>query len=263
MHFLVGLAGLVLVLAETLEIRHAQAFSGPFYGPAMLLVGLAPVCFTVSSYSFRELLSCLRATALSLSRRSDRARTELYDDLVRFAAEVRQKRLAAALNVAEEAAHPLLRQLAPLVVKQYSAASLEATAATATFCQVSTLRRSEEVLNTLARVSPAAGLIGTVLGMIALLKDLAKFDQLGPALALAMLCTLYGLLLANAVYQPLARGVRSYTTTLIEESKLLTRSLVLIGEGRSVADVRRLFESTGELAETGFETRPGEVSDGG
>jgi chemotaxis protein MotA len=84
--------------------------------------------------------------------------------------------------------------------------------------------------------------VGTVLGLIALLKDLSRFDQLGPSMALALLCTLYGLVLANAVYQPLARIIHSHMTVSVEEARLITRALVLIREDKPLADVRKLFE---------------------
>ena len=62
-------------------------------------------------------------------------------------------------------------------------------------------------------------------------------------MALALLCTLYGLLLANAVYQPLARMVHARTTAGLEEARLLLRALLLVGEGKPLADLRALFET--------------------
>src|SRR5205807_431345 len=179
----------------------------------------------------------------------------------RFAAEVRRGRPVEALAIAEDARHDLVRQLAPLVVKQYSPEDIERTAATAiavlasamkrsedvltslarvapavglvgttlgliTFAVLaSAMKRSEDVLTSLARVAPAVGLVGTTLGLISLLRDLSNFAQLGPSMALALLCTLYGLVLANAVYQPLARLVHAHSLVAAEEAKLLTRSL--------------------------------------
>ena len=108
------------------------------------------------------------------------------------------------------------------------------------------MKRSEDVLTSLARVAPATGLVGTTLGLISLLKDLRNFEQLGPSMALALLCTLYGLLLANAVYQPLARLVHVHAVTRMEEARLLTRALLLVGEGKPLADVRALFGVSSE-----------------
>ncbi|EPX60652.1 MotA/TolQ/ExbB proton channel [Cystobacter fuscus DSM 2262] len=245
MHFIIGMLGLGLTLAYTLTQGHASGFGGIIHVPSLVLLGFAPLCMTVASYKFSELGGAARAVGRALRFSASRSRAQLYEALTQFAAEVRQRRPARALEIASQAQHDVLRQLGPLVIRQYSAADIESTASTSLFCMVSGMKRAEDVLGTLSRVAPATGLVGTVLGLISLLKDLSRFEQLGPSMALALLCTLYGLLLANAVYQPLARIIHSHMTVAVEEARLITRALVLIREDKPLADVRKLFELSG------------------
>jgi len=249
MHVVVGIVALFLVLAGTVLLgQSGSSFTGIVYAPALLLVGVGPFCVAVTSYRLEELLACLGALRRALGFNAARSRLRLYEELSRFAAAVRGRQAAQAHEIAESATHELIRQLAPLVLRRYSSEDIERTATTAAFVQVSGLKRSEDVLTTLARVAPATGLVGTVLGLINLLKDLQRFDQLGPSMALALLCTLYGLVLANAFFQPLARLIHSFAAVAMEESKLLTRALLLLTEEKPLADVRRLFESLGGAA---------------
>ncbi|HEY8209549.1 MAG TPA: MotA/TolQ/ExbB proton channel family protein [Myxococcaceae bacterium] len=248
MHVVVGIVALFFVLAGTVLLGHSGTFGGFLYGPALLLVGVGPFCMAVTSYRLEELWACLSSLRRALGFNAARSRLLLYEELSRFATAVRGRQAAQAHEIAESASHELIRQLAPLVLRQYSPDDIERTAGTAAFVQVSALKRSEDVLTTLARVAPAAGLVGTVLGLINLLKDLQRFEQLGPSMALALLCTLYGLVLANAVFQPLARLIHSYAAVALEESKLLTRAMLLLTEEKPLADVRRLFESAGGAA---------------
>lgn len=248
MHVVVGIVSLFFVLAGAVLLGHTGTFSGVLYGPALLLVGVGPLCVAVTSYRWEELSACFSALRRALGFHAGRSRLLLYEELSRFAAAVRGRQAAQAHEIAESASHELIRQLAPLVLRKYSSDDIERTAGTAAFVQVSALKRSEDVLTTLARVAPATGLVGTVLGLISLLKDLQRFEQLGPSMALALLCTLYGLVLANAVFQPLARLIHSFAAVALEESKLLTRALLLLTEEKPLADVRRLFESAGGAA---------------
>jgi len=243
MHVIVGILGLAAVLTATFQLGHQGTFTGVFYGPAMLLVGLGPWCMAVTSYRSEELLVCAGNLLRAIRFHAARSRSQLFDELARFAAAVLTRQTAQALELADRAQSDLLRKLGPLVIRQYSAEDLERTASTAAFVQASGLKRSEDVFTTLARVAPAAGLVGTVLGLISLLRDLQRFDQLGPSMALALLCTLYGLVLANAVYQPLARLIHAYAAAALEESKLATRALLLVSAGKPLADLRRLFEA--------------------
>jgi chemotaxis protein MotA len=261
MHVLIGIASLTAILWATLELGHTGTFSGIFYGPAILLVGVGPIAIAVTSYRFEELATCLRTLLRAIQFNSARSRARLYDDLSRFAAAVRARQGGQALELAEKADNELLRQLGPLVVRQYSGEDLERTAATASYVHTSALKRSEDVFTTLARVAPATGLVGTVIGLIALLKDLQRFEQLGPSMALALLCTLYGLVMANAVFQPLARLIHAHASVVLEEAKLLTRALLLLADDKPLADVRRLFESA--AAARGDSTAPVGVAMGG
>jgi chemotaxis protein MotA len=242
MHVLVGILGFAAVFASALLAERGSAFHGALYLPAVLLVGVGPPFLVLVSYRLGELLRCVQAVWHAARFDAARSRRRLYDDLARFAGELRQRRPVEALAAAERAQNPLLRQLAPLALKQYGQEAIERTSSTATYCLASALKQHEEILASLARVAPATGLVGTVLGLIALLKDLSRFDQLGPAMALALLCTLYGLVLANAVYQPLARLLHHRAAMLLEESKLLTRALLLAADGKPLADVRALFD---------------------
>src|SRR5260370_13088157 len=207
----------------------------------MLLIGAGPLFIALVSHKIDELWDCVRELGRCVNFSAARWRGALAEDVARFGAELRRGRPAEALAAAEASRHELLRSLAPLVVKQCSAEDLEETAGAAAYAQVSAIKRHEDVLTALARVAPATGLVGTTLGLIALLKDLRNFEQLGPSMALALLCTLYGLVLANGLYQPLARLVHVRALAGPAARRLLTRALILLGEDKPLADVRALL----------------------
>jgi len=242
MHVAFGMLGFAAVLAATVLLEQREAaFSGLIYRPALLLLCAGPLFISLISHKLEELAICARTVFKAMRFSATRSRATLHEELSRFAAEVRRGRPGEALAISESAQHEMVRQLAPLVVKQYSPEDIERTAATASSVLSSTMKRSEDVLTSLARVAPAVGLVGTTLGLITLLKDLRNFDRLGPSMALALLCTLYGLVLANGLYQPLARLVHVHAVATLEEARLLSRALILVAEGKPLADVRALF----------------------
>lgn len=69
-----------------------------------------------------------------------------------------------------------------------------------------------EVFRTIAKFPPAFGLMGTTLGMIALLQQLGGKDAqklLGPSMAIGLVATFYGLVLSNLVLIPIAENLAS------------------------------------------------------
>ncbi|TAL03811.1 MAG: flagellar motor protein MotA [Rhodospirillaceae bacterium] len=64
--------------------------------------------------------------------------------------------------------------------------------------------RSAGVLRKAAEIAPAMGLIGTLIGLVHMLGNLSDPKAIGPAMAVALLATFYGAVLANMVFNPLA-----------------------------------------------------------
>jgi chemotaxis protein MotA len=82
-------------------------------------------------------------------------------------------------------------------------------------------RREAAIFETAGGYSPTMGIIGTVLGLINVLGRLADTENLGSAIALAFIATLYGIALANLFWLPVANklklrsGIETYKRELI------------------------------------------------
>ena len=86
------------------------------------------------------------------------------------------------------------------------------------------------VVKNLAKYTPALGMTGTVVGLVSLFSNLGANgkDSLGPALALAMTATFYGLVLANAFVLPLADRLEAIEEERADATDALLQALVLV-----------------------------------
>lgn len=64
--------------------------------------------------------------------------------------------------------------------------------------------KSTSVLRKMGEFAPAMGLIGTLIGLVQMLGNLDDPSTIGPSMAVALLTTFYGAVLANMVFLPLA-----------------------------------------------------------
>jgi chemotaxis protein MotA len=85
-------------------------------------------------------------------------------------------------------------------------------------------RRGAQILDGMAEVAPAFGMIGTLIGLVQMLASMSDPSSIGPAMAVALLTTLYGALIANVVCIPLAGKLR-----LRSEEELTAMTLCLEG----------------------------------
>lgn len=89
--------------------------------------------------------------------------------------------------------------------------------------------RAAAILRRAAEVSPAMGLIGTLVGLVQMLGNLDSPERIGPAMSLALLTTLYGALMANVVFLPLASKLERNATVEQLVSQIYTMGVASMG----------------------------------
>ncbi|WP_158967461.1 flagellar motor protein PomA [Paraglaciecola sp. L3A3] len=89
------------------------------------------------------------------------------------------------------------------------------------------------IFKNLGDVAPAMGMIGTLVGLVAMLSNMDDPKSIGPAMAVALLTTLYGAMLANLLCIPIAikLGHRSEEEKL--NQKLILDGIVGIADGQN------------------------------
>lgn len=106
-------------------------------------------------------------------------------------------------------------------------------------------RKEADILTTMSKYAPAFGMIGTLIGLIVLLSNmtLESMDNIGSGMAVALITTFYGIILANLIFKPIA--VKLYTRT--EEEVLLMEMIIdsikMINEGWHPAKVQDYMNS--------------------
>ena len=65
-------------------------------------------------------------------------------------------------------------------------------------------RQGQAVFKGMGTMAPAFGMIGTLIGLVNMLSNLSDPSSIGPAMAVALLTTFYGAVLANVVFLPMA-----------------------------------------------------------
>ncbi len=79
--------------------------------------------------------------------------------------------------------------------------------------------RGREILQGMGGAAPAFGMIGTLIGLVQMLATLDDPSSIGPAMAVALLTTLYGALIANVFCLPLADKLK---VRALEEQMTMT-----------------------------------------
>ena len=89
------------------------------------------------------------------------------------------------------------------------------------------------IVNALATYAPSLGMIGTVIGLVQMLKTLDDPSSIGPAMAVALITTFYGAILANLVFMPLAGKLRTRSAEEVHLMEMQMEGVLAIAKGEN------------------------------
>ncbi len=101
----------------------------------------------------------------------------------------------------------------------------------------------KKILEFMGSAAPAFGMIGTLIGLVQMLRNLSSPEAIGGGMAVALLTTFYGALSANLIFIPLAGKLGIYSkaeTTVIE---MIVEGVCAIAQGDNPTIVREKLQS--------------------
>ena len=88
-----------------------------------------------------------------------------------------------------------------------------------------------EIFTTMGTFAPALGMIGTLIGLVQMLQTLDDPGSIGPAMAVALLTTFYGSIMANIVCLPIAGKLRTRSKEEVLAKEMSIQGIISISNG--------------------------------
>lgn len=85
--------------------------------------------------------------------------------------------------------------------------------------------------------SPTIGIIGAVIGLIHVMKNLADPGLLGTGIATAFVATIYGVGFANLIFLPIANKLKMQIHAMSQAREMLVEGIVAIAEGENPRNI--------------------------
>ncbi|MFT7579323.1 MAG: chemotaxis protein MotA [Myxococcota bacterium] len=101
----------------------------------------------------------------------------------------------------------------------------------------------QKVFKAVGDAAPAMGMVGTLIGLVVLLRNMDDPKSIGPAMAVAILTTLYGSLIANLFALPIADKLEVRTQEEILNKTIVIEGIAAIQEGRNPRVMEELLRS--------------------
>ena len=208
------IATIVGILAGTTLIGISLQLGGGFGAfidvPSLLIVVGGTVAATLINFPLKQVLAVLKVIPKLLKAQEDEA-LELIRQVVQLAVVVRKEGHLALESEAQNVAHPFMQKGLMLVADGVDAEALNGILALQNLAVQQRHKIGQEVFKALGRWAPAFGMIGTLIGLVTMLGSMDDPKSIGPKMAIALLTTFYGALIANLFALPMAGKLKQRT----------------------------------------------------
>jgi chemotaxis protein MotA len=92
-------------------------------------------------------------------------------------------------------------------------------------------RLGVDIFASMGAFSPAMGLIGTLIGLVQMLQSMEDPSTIGPAMAVALITTFYGALMANVLFLPISGKLRNRSQEEILVKELMLEGVMAVTKG--------------------------------
>lgn len=183
--------------------------------------------------SFKLILSTFMRKAVSLSK--------LIEEAVELA-DVARKEGVLALE-GREIGHPFLEQGINLCIDGHPAEVVQKMLSKDINLSIERNETGRDMFKSIGDAAPAMGMIGTLIGLVQMLSNMDDPKSIGPAMAVALLTTLYGAVVANAIALPLADKLKKIAMDERLSKDLILESVSAIQAGTNPRVVEQILET--------------------
>lgn len=187
---------------------------------------------TILSYPLADTIKAMRTIPL-IFRKPKSTAIETIQLLVELSQKARREGLLALESAQSEIKEDFLRKAMELVVDGIEADIIKTTMQLDIDSMAVRHQNGQAYFKTMAAQFPAWGMIGTLMGLVNLLRTLDDPSTIGPAMALAIITTLYGSVLANFVCNPIAEKLGGNSAEEIRLREMMMEGVLSIQSGEN------------------------------
>ena len=191
--------------------------------PSMLIVGGGTIGATLVNYPLSHMFGVLRVFKQAFLTKSQ-SPAQIITQFMEYANRARREGILALEPLLRDIKDDFLRKGLQLTVDGLEPQTIQEILQT----EVSYLEDRHEaganLLATMGSLAPALGMIGTVIGLVQMLQRMSDPSSIGPAMAVALITTFYGALLANLLFNPMSGKLK-----LRSKEEVLVREMIVEG----------------------------------
>jgi len=198
--------------------------------PSLMIVIGGTMGATLLSYPLSEIMSVFGVAKHVFMHRSQNV-NELIKLLVDFAKKARREGILSFEQEVKKLDDPFLVKELQLAIDGMESNAIEDILSTEIQSIEERHKLGAEIFYTMGTFAPAIGMLGTIIGLVQMLMQMEDPSKIGGPMAIALLTTFYGVLLANLLFLPIAGKLKTRSKQEILISEMVMEGIISIQSG--------------------------------
>lgn len=202
-------------------------------GPSIIITFGGAFASTMAAFKMNEFINGLKGIGRALKEPLKQDPAQVISSIIGLSNTARKEGLLALDEATSNIEDPFLRKGIMLVVDGTDPDLVRGILETELSAIESRHKKVTDVLDKAAEMGPAWGMIGTLIGLIIMLRNMSDASSIGPAMAVALVTTLYGSLLANWIMAPTSGKLKDNTEHEIAIKEVVVEGILSIQAGEN------------------------------
>ncbi len=211
-------------------------------GASMLIVFGGTIGATLTHYPLGTVLSVGKVIRKTMVGQSP-STNAIVDQIVDFANRARREGILALEPLVKSLDDAYLRKGLQLTVDGLEPGAIQEIMEAEINNTEGRHETGIELLNALAAYAPALGMIGTVIGLVQMLQNMSDPSTIGPSMAVALITTFYGAVLANLVFLPMVGKLKHRSKEEIHIMEMQMEGVLGISRGENPRIIQEKLSS--------------------
>lgn len=163
---------------------------------------------------------------------------DMIGQLMEFANKARKEGILALQGAMEQIEDEFLIKAMQMAVDGQEPETLKSMLTTEIEYIEQRHEKGAEIFQSLAAYAPAMGMVGTLIGLVQMLQTMDDPAKIGPAMAVALLTTFYGAVIANVICAPMAGKLKTRSKQEVLQKTLIIEGMqsILSGENPRIME---------------------------
>jgi len=223
--------GIVIGLALVVVGISTQGTLKAFWDPSGLMITLGgSFGALLVSFRFEDIKVVFRVTKQAFVRQ-DEDITVINERFVNLARKARKEGLLYLETELDNIQDPFTRNGLQMVIDGFEPDMIRHILNTEIDAMEARHELGQNLYRTWGMLTPAFGMLGTLIGLVMMLAYMDDSTKIGPGMAIALLTTFYGVLMAYLIFIPLANKLSIYSAQEVRRKEMIVDALLALQQG--------------------------------